>query len=380
MAVTIDRPGIDRLLQILQEHNYEVIGPTVAAGTITYDAITSSADLPVGLTDRQGPGSYRLEERDDEALFGYVVGQRSWKHFLIPPEVPVWIGRLDGTTVETMPRPDPPRYAFFGVRPCDLAALGIHDRVFLDGPVVEDTYATRRERALIVAVNCTEPAPTCFCTSVDGGPMAGDGHDIVITELLDGGHRFVVDAGSPLGEEIVAELGAEAASEDDITLALDAVTEAAQRITRHLDTNGLEELLYANATSRHWGEVASRCLSCANCTMVCPTCFCATYDDDLSLDGRTSTRTRRWDSCFAFIFSYIHGGSVRTTPSSRYRQWMTHKLASWQDQYGVIGCVGCGRCITWCPVGIDITAEAAAIRASDIREPGAARDLEEVRT
>ena len=96
--------------------------------------------------------------------------------------------------------------------------------------------------------------------------------------------------------------------------------------------------------------------------MVCPTCFCTTVEDHSDLAGETAERVRSWDSCFTLDFSYVHGGSVRTETQSRYRQWMTHKLASWIDQFGTSGCVGCGRCITWCPVGIDITEEAAAIR------------------
>jgi sulfhydrogenase subunit beta (sulfur reductase) len=133
---------------------------------------------------------------------------------------------------------------------------------------------------------------------------------------------------------------------------------------RQMDTNGLKELLQGNPTHKQWDDVAARCLTCANCTMVCPTCFCTTVEDHTDLTGQTAERVRRWDSCFTLDFSYIHGGSVRTETKSRYRQWMTHKLASWIDQFGTSGCVGCGRCITWCPVGIDITAEVAAIRAS----------------
>jgi Fe-S oxidoreductase len=99
--------------------------------------------------------------------------------------------------------------------------------------------------------------------------------------------------------------------------------------------------------------------------MVCPTCFCATVEDATDLTGSATERRRVWDSCFSQEFSYIHGGSVRTSAGARYRQWITHKLATWHEQFGVSGCVGCGRCITWCPVGIDITAEARAVRQGD---------------
>jgi ferredoxin len=134
---------------------------------------------------------------------------------------------------------------------------------------------------------------------------------------------------------------------------------------RALDTSDLKGLLYGNLEHPRWDEVSQRCLTCGNCTLVCPTCFCSTVEDVTDLSGTETERTRRWDSCFSLDHSYIHGGSVRDSGRARYRQWMTHKLATWFDQFGSSGCVGCGRCITWCPVGIDITEEVRAIRASE---------------
>ena len=131
---------------------------------------------------------------------------------------------------------------------------------------------------------------------------------------------------------------------------------------RELDTTDIRELLYRNYEHPRWDEVAERCLACGNCTMVCPTCFCTTVEDVTDLAGEHVERHQRWDSCFTIDYSHIHGGAVRGSTRSRYRQWMTHKLATWIDQFGSSGCVGCGRCITWCPVGIDITEEARAIR------------------
>jgi Fe-S-cluster-containing hydrogenase component 2 len=132
-----------------------------------------------------------------------------------------------------------------------------------------------------------------------------------------------------------------------------------------MDVTGLPELLARNLEHPRWDDVASRCLACANCTMACPTCFCSTVEDTTDLTGDHAERWRSWDSCFTMDFSHVHGGSVRTSTRARYRQWLTHKLSTWHAQFGTSGCVGCGRCITWCPVAIDLTQEVAAIRGSE---------------
>jgi len=230
----------------------------------------------------------------------------------------------------------------------------------------DEDYASRRENALIIAVNCGQAGGTCFCVSMKTGPEVTSGYDLVLTEILDDGpHRFLAAAGSKIGVDLLDEMSAKEAAEADHEAARAAVAKAGKQMGRTMDTTGIKELLQGNLEHPRWDEVASRCLSCANCTLVCPTCFCTTVDDVTDLGGDHAERWRRWDSCFTLDFSCLHGGSVRSSPKSRYRQWMTHKLAHWIDQFGSSGCVGCGRCITWCPVGIDITEEVAAIRADD---------------
>jgi ferredoxin len=172
----------------------------------------------------------------------------------------------------------------------------------------------------------------------------------------------VVEAGTETGAEVLAELQAPKAGAKAVRQAEAAVEAAAAAITRRLDTTGIRDLLYQAFEHARWDDVSARCLNCGNCTLVCPTCFCSTVEDSSDVGGTQAERWRRWDSCFVQSFSYIHGGSVRMSSRSRYRQWLTHKLGAWIDQFGTSGCVGCGRCITWCPVGIDITQEVAAIR------------------
>jgi ferredoxin len=364
MNCVIEAGALDTLIAALAARGYTVVGPTARDGAIVYEELATAADLPIGWKDIQDGGMYRLERRDDEARFGYAVGPTSWKRFLFPPHVRLWKATQagDGLQVEEEPV-EPQPLAFIGVRACELAAIGIQDRVFLGGRYADRDYAARRENVFLVAVNCHEPAGTCFCVSMDTGPTAREGYDLVLTELFEGGHRFLVAAGSARGEEILGELGGVEATGDDLAEASAQAVDAAGRMGRHLDTHDIRDLLRDNLEHPRWDEVAERCLTCGNCTLACPTCFCSAVEDTNDLDGSTA-RSRVWDSCFSIDYSYIHGGAVRQTARARYRQWLTHKLGTWHDQFDSSGCVGCGRCITWCPVGIDLTEEVAAIRAT----------------
>jgi len=358
--------GVAQLITALEQRSYQVVGPTLRDGAISYERLHKLEDLPSGWTDEQGPGRYRIVHHTNGALFGYTVGVQSWKKFLHPPELRLIEWQHDGSSFRTVNHADnPPRYALLGVRACELAALAVQDRVFLGGRFCDPHYGGRRNQLFSVAVNCTQAGPNCFCASMGTGPRVRAG-DLALTELIDSDrHLFVVETGTKAGEEVLEELHASPAPPELSQQAEEAVRHAAIQ-SRHLDTEGIRDLLYDNFDHSEWDNVAARCLSCANCTMVCPTCFCTTVDDVSDVTNQHAGRWRRWDSCFTQSYSYIHGGSVRTSSKSRFRQWMTHKLASWIDQFGTSGCVGCGRCITWCPVGIDIREEVRAIRGGDI--------------
>jgi len=359
---------LGKLIEALLQQGHEVIGPTTRDGAIVYDKLVSVEELPAGWTDEQEPGRYRLKRREDDALFGYVVGPQSWKKYLHRAEVRLWSAERQGGTFRILnnEQKSPQPQAFLGVRACELAAIAVQDRVLLEDKYHDPIYAEHRRSAFIIAVQCTQAAATCFCASMGTGPQVSGGFDLVLTELLGAkGHRFLVSAGSDRGAEILDELKAAPATEEDHKEGAAKVEAAARQQVRRLDTTGIKELLYENFDHPRWDNVASRCLTCANCTMVCPTCFCTSVEDATDITGDHAERWRRWDSCFTQSFSYIHGGSIRTSTKARYRQWMTHKLASWIDQFGSSGCVGCGRCITWCPVGIDITEEVRAIREGE---------------
>lgn len=358
----LPRHQLDSLIRALIADGYQVVGPTIDQGAIIYGEITAAADLPVGWTDIQEAGTYRLQQRNDEACFGYVVGPHSWKKYLFPPVTVVAMAdRTETGWCLSTPDPNPPRYAFLGVRACELAAMKIQDRVFIGGPFVDPIYQQRRSAAFIIAVNCTQAAATCFCTSMDTGPRCRSGFDLALTEVTDG---FLIEVGSRAGAQFLKVLPVIPATSEHENRGESARQQAVDQISRKMDTSGIRDLLMSNLRHPHWEDVATRCLSCTNCTMVCPTCFCSSVSEVPDLTGDHVDRERSWDSCFNIDFSTMNGGPTRNSISSRYRQWLTHKLATWQDQFGSSGCVGCGRCITWCPVGIDLTKEVAVLRES----------------
>lgn len=357
---SFDKADLQLLIDALRAAGYRVIGPKVSQGAIVHEEICSIDELPRGWTEEQVGGSYRLKRRDDDLLFGFSVGPHSWKQFLFPAQIAVASAEHDKDGWNFADAAEPtPAYAFLGARACDLAAIGVQDRTFLHNQYADPIYRERRQRAFIVAVNCTQAAKTCFCTSMGTGPRCSQGFDLALTELAD---QFLVEIGTPRGEEILSQVPTKPVDEHMRTRAQMARQGAVDQIEKHLDTTGIRDLLLGNLEHPRWSEVAARCLSCTNCTMVCPTCFCCSVKEVSDLEQEHVERVREWDSCFNFDFSYMNGGQVRGNIRSRYRQWLTHKLATWIDQFGVSGCVGCGRCITWCPVAIDLTEEVAAIR------------------
>jgi ferredoxin len=369
----VDVDGLDALIGILERDGWTVLGPTVRDGAVVPGVVHGVADLPRDVGVVQSPGSYRLTTREDGALFGWAGAAFSWKPVLFPSRQLLWGARRrvagDPTAGFDVVTPDepPPRRALLGVRACDLAAIAVHDRVLAQRwagrPAVDPHYVAARAGTFVVAVACGEPAGTCFCASTGTGPEPGEGADLVLTELLDqAGHRFLVHAGSPAGAALLEQVPGRPAGPSDLQAADEVHAAARASITRHLGTGPLPALLEAEVEHPLWDEVAQRCLACGSCTAVCPTCFCTSVEDTTDLSGDATARWRVWDSCFSAQFSYVHGGPVRASTKARYRQWMSHKLGTWQAQLGTSGCVGCGRCLTWCPVGLDLTEQAAALQ------------------
>lgn len=368
--VIVNSRHFQRLFNALSARDYRIVGPTIHNDVVVYDELTLTEELPIGWTDEQDGGHYRLKKRNDNVFFSYTVGPNSWKNFLFPSAIRLWEAKHESNgfkVVEEIEESD--KFAFIGVRSCELHAIAIQDNVFTNGKYIDSTYQSRREKAFIIAVNCGQAGGTCFCVSMGTGPQVTFGFDLVLTELLEEHrHEFVIEVGTEQGAEVLGDVPHQEVLIKDREATERISANTARQMGRMMDTTGIKELLYSNYEHPRWENTASRCLTCGNCTMVCPTCFCTTVEDITDLTGEHAERWRKWDSCFTMDFSYIHGGSVRSSVKSRYRQWMIHKLATWIDQFGTSGCVGCGRCITWCPVAIDITEEVRAIHETELIE------------
>jgi formate hydrogenlyase subunit 6/NADH:ubiquinone oxidoreductase subunit I len=354
-------------MQSLIDQEYELIGPRVKDHTVILDSISRLTDLPLGFTSQQGPGRYTLSPNGKENYFDLTSGPQSWKKVFFPSRAQLLVLEQDpeGTPTWSINTPlyESPRYALIGLRPCDLAGIFIQDKVFLDNERCDPIYQNRRKDAFFLVANCTSPCDTCFCTSMGTGPKAEDGFDLALTEGRD---RFLIEIGSETGLKIISKLNWERAEETHLQAAATALEAAREKINLNLpQPEGLESELLSNLEHPQWDDVASRCLSCGSCTLVCPTCFCWDATDETLLPGDTIIRKRSWDSCFNPDYSYVAHGNTRPNTRARYRQWLTHKFASWYRQFGTSGCIGCGRCITWCPAEINHLDEIGVIRQGE---------------
>ncbi|GIU77968.1 MAG: 4Fe-4S ferredoxin [Bryobacteraceae bacterium] len=362
----LDEKGLEALIARLREQGYTVYGPKADDSALHWRPIAGCADLPRGWTQELAPGRARLVPDSSSAMFHHWTCAEGLKAVLHLPIVRVLAARRDNGAFRILDNPPPAeKCAFLGVRPCDLAALAILDRVLLGDRYADDIYQARRQGAFLAAIHCQQSAPTCFCASMGSGPRARSGFDIALAEFVEtDAPEYFAEAGTPAGLDMLEACGATPAPPEWARSVEEGCARAAAAQTRRVDVHAAPQLIDALFESPHWEQVARRCLACGNCTSVCPTCFCVNYEDRTSVDGLEAERWRLWDSCFTQSFTYIHGGSVRSSVKARYRQWLSHKLARWQAQFGTPGCVGCGRCIAWCPVGIDLTEEFRQLQLS----------------
>ena len=351
---------LDDLLQALHEQGFAVKGPQVRDKTIVYDTLERAADLPWGVRDHQAPGEYQLQDSGNQHhAFDWAMGLNAAKPQLFKPKEHLWkVVRDSAGKLTFQPVIQAEKMALFGIRPCDLKALLIQDKVFISDDYQDQRYKQRRDNLFIVVANCTYSGEHCFCVSAGGYPKADNAFDWAMTETDEG---FVVQAGSTAGEQLIQALALAGADLSLVQKADQAIDAAAKAQKKKLPAVDVKKVLLDHPEHPQWDKVAERCLSCGNCTQVCPTCFCHREVEHPGLDGAESVHEREWDSCFSLDHSYIAGGIVRKDIKHRYRQWLTHKFATWHEQFDTSGCVGCGRCISWCPVGIDVTEEIEAI-------------------
>jgi sulfhydrogenase subunit beta (sulfur reductase) len=358
-AFYMEPATLQRILEILISRGCTIIGPTVQASAVVLDEVESLDSLPWGWRDRQAPGVYAVSRTADTGFFQYTCGPHSWKRYLYPPNMRLFSVSLEdgGIQLEQTGRPDL-SYAFLGMRACDLKALAVLDRVLAEQGCPDPDYQALRRNLFIIAVNCLQPGGTCFCAAMGAGPRPVSGYDIVLHEICEPArYRLIAESGSPRGADLLSAVGcmpASMAAKVHVQLLSDA---AAKKMKTTADLSDAGSLFGSRFDHPHWKTLEQRCLACGNCTLVCPTCFCHTVGETEFVEEGRAQRHRQWDSCFSKTFSYMHGGSIRTSIASRYRQWLCHKLSTWQEQFGTPGCVGCGRCRTWCPAGIDLLEE-----------------------
>lgn len=304
-------------------------------------------------------------ERIDEAKslhLDYCSTMTAPRKFIYPPEQKLFKIDRDKNQIQTLITDDERNNIIFGIHPCDMHAIFVLDKVFL-GEYKDLHYSKLRQETITVVLNCNKACDKGFCASMRTGPFLkiAQDYDLQLTSM---GEYYLVESGSERGRGLIEKVkNLKEATKQDFEDKIRQEEEAIDSFTKGIDTEGLAELLMRSLDHHIYKDIAEvRCLGCTNCTMVCPTCYCYNIEDHTSLDLKTTERRRHWDSCQELNFAGVHGGNFRSSRGARLRQFVTHKLSAWVEQYGCFGCVGCGRCMAWCPTGIDLTEIAKKIQ------------------
>lgn len=318
---------------------FSLIGPVKADGLTEFRQINSSDELNMGYHSTMlSPGKAYLY-RPREELFSFSFGN----------------------SIEIREAPaDAEQRILVGVHSCDTNAILYLDRVFL-GQFRDPIYEARRNNTMIISLNCERVTGNCFCPSVGAGPFlkSVNGYDMLLTDF---GDDYLVELKSERARGLFNVDDIKKSGAEEFKVKEEKERAALQKFTKTINMDGLDSVLRKGSEHPVWRTTAEElCLSCTNCVMVCPTCFCYDVVDEIAVDKKTVRRYRQWDACQDAKFAEVHGGNFRARRSARLRQFVTHKLGQ-TFQFGVFGTVGCGRCITWCPTGIDLTEMAKEVQ------------------
>lgn len=312
---------------------YQVFAPTVADGVSGFRMLTAGGEPAwQGLNTQRPPKEVLFPQ--SETLYSYEVGAAG---------------------VRLREYYDEKRKVVFGIRPCDARSFRCLDRVFLEQQYQDAYYAKRRRNTLLIGMACSAPASTCFCTWVRGGPFARDGLDVLFVDL---GDRYLVQAITSGGAALINSRAPffRPASEADRQAAVEAEKTATARIQPVPDLSGVKPWLATGFNAPLWERVFEKCIGCAVCTYLCPTCHCFDLSDEAEGDqALRGVRIRTWDTCAFPLFTLrASGHNPRPTGKERFRQRVMHKFCYFVENWGETACVGCGRCIINCPVNLDI--------------------------
>lgn len=314
---------LDRLIK-----GYEVFAPVNKGDRICFERINSGS----------------------EAFLDYQNSRIPPKGLLLPQWEVLFSYHTTPGAVEIEEPPPPERQRLvFGIRPCDARSFTLLDKVF-DGECPDPYYVNRRQGTVVVSLGCPKPRATCFCTSVNGGPFSTGGSDLLLVDI---GDEYVIQVISDEGARLLEGSGLKDAGENKLVLVAGAVRVAEASLEAGVATKGLKEKLDHSFNDPIWQQLTEKCLGCGVCTYLCPTCHCFDIVDEGA--GSDGDRIRLWDSCqFPLFTLQASGVNPRPTVRERYRQRIMHKFSHFIDNYGEFGCVGCGRCVTECPVNLDI--------------------------
>ena len=339
MAQVIKKDEITNLLTMLSD--FEIFGPTAEDEGLSYHKLDG-----------------------DKLLLEFTNSKKPPKDVFFPQTEKMFDFEREGnqfTGVQEPAKSEKP-LILFGIRPCDANSMTVLDKLF-SWDYTDPYYIDRRERATIISFSCTTPQmpqENCFCTSVDGSPSSKEGADMLWTDI---GDSYYVESLNDKGKKIL-DLGKELfkdATNDTKTKAQAVQKKAEDTLVRTLSKEGITTALEANFDSTYWDQFSRRCLGCGICTLLCPTCHCFDINDIIS-NGKV-WRERTWDSCQNCYYT-VHASGHNPRPARKHRQRnrIYHKFLYLPKNLDVLGCVGCGRCISRCPVNIDIIEVAEGVQ------------------